>query len=143
MHTTRVIGPATERLHAAYATGEAWNGAPVLAFTAAQMRALIDAGDGVDSNGYGLTVQGGRFVDVLGPEENEEVPTITAEVLGAPCVLYVPAGRVWDEMPTNSTFTVTMYGSHDECLACGGHVADPHSPRCPPGAAAGPLEAAD
>lgn len=129
MRTTAVIGPVTGRTHDAYATGEVHNGSPVLAFTAARVHALVDAGDGADSNGYGLTVRDGRVIDVTGPGESEDVPTITAEVDGSRCVLYVPEGRQWDEVGTNST--VAGYDAGDQCRACGEHLADPHSSQCP------------
>lgn len=131
MCTTAVIGPVTGRRYAAYATDEVWNGSPVLAFTAAQIHALVAAGDGADSNGYGLTVQDGRVIDVTGPDESDDVPTITAEVDGARCVLYVPGGRQWDEADTNSTITPSTYDVDDQCRACGEQISDPHSPQCP------------
>lgn len=131
MRATAVIGPVTGTDHAAYATGEASNGSPVLAFTAEQIRALIGAGDGADANGYGLALQGDRIIDVTGPGESGDVPTITSEINGVSHVLYVPDGRQWIDSSLNSTITVARYDEEDRCLACGEHLADPHAPRCP------------
>lgn len=136
MRTARIIGPSTGRTYEAHDTGERWNGAPVLAFTFAQMHALIAAGDGQDANGHGLAIRAGNVVDVAGPEDVEPVPIIAAEVGGDTLLLYVPEGRMWEEAgPAGSP--VIGHDTADRCRACGEHVADPHAPQCPAAVATG------
>lgn len=130
MRSTRIIGPATGRTYEAHDTGEQWNGAAVLAFTFREMHALIAAGDGQDANGYGLTIEAGMVLDVAGPGHVEPVPVIAAEVGGDTLLLYVPQGRIWDEVSPAGT-PVIGYDTADRCRACGAHVADPHAPQCP------------
>lgn len=129
MRTTRIIGPATGRTYEAHDTGERWNGAPVLAFTFGQMRALIEAGDGEDANGDVLLIEAGEVIDVAGPEYAQPVPIIAAEVGGDTLLLYVPEGRIWEE--AGAPATGIGYDPADRCRACGEHIADPHAPECP------------
>lgn len=98
MRATRITGPETGRPYEAYDTGETWNGAPVLAFTWAEISALIEAGDGKDSNGYGLEARSGEVLDVFDAGDYEVVATILAEVGGDTLILHVPAGRIWNEV---------------------------------------------
>ena len=143
MRATHVVGPVAGRFYQALDTGERWNGAPVLAFTLDQMHALIAAGDGSDSNGYGLAIDTGQVLDVTGPCEHEPVPTIPAEVRGDAIVLYVPAGRVWEETSANSTVAGIGYDADGRCRACGEHIGAPHAPECPAAVAAGLREEAE
>ena len=56
MRAVQITGHVSGRTYTAQDTGETWNGSPVLAFTAEEMRAYIEAGDGADGNGYGLRI---------------------------------------------------------------------------------------
>ena len=101
MRTTQVVGPATGSLYEAHDTGETWNGSPILAFTRSDLIALINAGDGADGNGCGLQNHAGRIVDVTGPNDLVDVPTMIADVRGDTLVLYAPEGRAWEETDTD------------------------------------------
>lgn len=127
---TVIVGPASGHLYAGYDTGQRWNGTPVIAFTRAQLEALIAHGDGTDSNGYGLIydVQGG-FTDAFSDTEAETVPPQTIlDLEGDPITVYVPAGRNW-ELSTEAG--PSLYNGDLECTACGSHLANSHQPTCP------------
>ena len=95
MRAVQITGHASGRTYTAHDTGETWNKSLVLAFTAQEIRAFIEAGDGEDSNGFGLRIEGGTVVDRFDEDEAEPVPTLEN---GAE-VLYVPAGRIWEPEP--------------------------------------------
>lgn len=95
MRAVQITGHASGRTYTAQDTGETWNGSPVLAFTAEEMRAYIEAGDGADGNGYGLRIEGGTVVDRSDEHEAEPVPTLE----NGAARLYVPAGYVWEVEP--------------------------------------------
>lgn len=95
MRALQITGHASGRTYTAQNTGQTWNGSPVLAFTAEEIRAYIEAGDGEDSNGYGLRIEAGAVVDRFDEYEAEPVPTLAS----GPAALYVPAGRIWEPEP--------------------------------------------
>lgn len=132
MRITDVIGHASGHIYEAYDTGETWNGAPVLAFTAGTLALLVAARDGTDANGDGLAIRAGEPVDI---SEGEVRPlrTIAAEVDGDTLLLYVPEGYLWtEETPTPGI----EWDDENHCITCGEHIADPHSPHCPAALAA-------
>lgn len=126
-----IVGPTSGHLYAGYDTGERWNGSPVIAFTHAQLQALIEHGDGMDSNGYGLTYDPDTgFTDVSSDTETEPIPPQTMTDLdGAPVTVYIPDGRCWDVDPGDGG--PSLYNADLECTACGSHLANPHQPTCP------------
>lgn len=96
MRAVQITGPVSGRTFTAHDTGETWNGSPVLAFTSEEIRAYIAAGDGEDSNGYGLRIEAGAVLDRFDEWEADPVPTLSARLENAPVTLYVPAGRIWE-----------------------------------------------
>lgn len=90
------MGPLTGATYETFATGGTWNGNPVMAFTAQEIRAFITAGDGVDANGTGLQIRDDEVVDV-DDGWSEGVPTFLASIRGEMRLLYAPQGRAWDE----------------------------------------------
>lgn len=97
LRPTRIVGPVTRATYEAFATGGTWNGNPVMAFTAHEIRAFITAGDGADANGTGLQIRDDEVVDV-DDSWSEGVPTFLANVRGEMRLLYAPQGRTWDEV---------------------------------------------
>ena len=95
MRAIQITGRASGRTYTAQDTGQTWNGSPVLAFTAEEIRAYIEAGDGEDSNGYGLRIESGAIVDRFDAHEAEPVPTLETGT----AALYVPTGRIWAPEP--------------------------------------------
>ncbi|GMA33669.1 hypothetical protein [Litorihabitans aurantiacus] len=126
MRTTAILGPVTRRPYPAIDTGERWNGSPVVGFTSATMLDFIHKGDGRDANGEGIQIRDGLVFDRSADDEGdgEPVPVVIAAYEGQGVALFVPTGRVWEEVASG-------YTSEDGCRACGAHISEPHSPACP------------
>lgn len=102
MRELTIAGPRTGRPYPAVDTGQRWNGAPVVAFRLDDLVHLIEACDGLDANGEGLVMLDGAPHD-LTDGHAEPVDVVAIEAGGRALVLYVPAGRIWDEAAPNRT----------------------------------------
>jgi hypothetical protein len=80
------------RIYRAIATGEYWNGSPMLAFKTNELKRMILNGDGDDANGEGLVLIAGKIYDVSNGE-HELVP-----LLPQGYTYLVPQGRAWEEV---------------------------------------------
>lgn len=94
-HAVYVTGHASGQTYLAHPTGCSWNTLPVMAFTRDQLTAIIERGDGVDDNGFGLTLRDGEILDVFDDTEAEELPTIRGILYGHVHTLYITEGREW------------------------------------------------
>lgn len=96
MNIVHIIGPNSDKVYAAIETGETWNGCAVLAFTEDTLRALIQEGDAIDWDGYGLDIVNDHMVDVADEDTYDQVPTIALTLAGTVQSLYAPQGRAWE-----------------------------------------------